>query len=295
MNSPVIISASRRTDIPAFFAGKFMEAFRRLTLSYPNPYNGKEVLVSLSKLRLIVFWTKNPEPIIEYLPEIEAAGVHYYFQFTLNDYENEGFEPCLPSISERIGTFKRLSRKIGKEKIIWRFDPLILCDGLRPRDLVKRISEIGNQLVRFTDKLVISFVDIMAYRRVRLRLIKASGHFNSQNIESAEFSQNDQIEFASELSAVLDGWRRINPDFHCATCAEAVSLEKYSIGHNSCIDGKLILRLFPDDRALSEYICPNANLKKDPSQRKNCLCIKSTDIGQYNSCRHGCLYCYANP
>ena len=120
--APVIISASRSTDIPAFYAKWFFNRLAKGYCIWYNPFNKKPTYVSFSRCKVIVFWTKNPEPIIPFLPELDKRGIHYYFQVTLNDYEQEGFEPCVPKLAHRVEVFKRLSALIGKEKVIWRFE-----------------------------------------------------------------------------------------------------------------------------------------------------------------------------
>ena len=130
--------------------------------------------ISFKKVKAIVFWTKNPKPILPYLKELDERGIHYYFQVTLNDYVKEGFEPNVPSVEQRVETFKQLSEMIGKEKVIWRFDPLILTPEITPRVLLSRIWKVGNMLNGYTDKLVFSFVDVLAYRKVQNNLIKES-------------------------------------------------------------------------------------------------------------------------
>lgn len=130
--------------------------------------------------RLLFFGTKNPKPLIPYLPELDAAGVHYYFQFTLNDYSQEGFEPNIPSLDSRIQTFKNLSSLIGKERVIWRFDPIIFTKSLTPREVAERIFRISKELKGFTSKLVISFIDVKPYRKVQRNLLKYSPLLASQ-------------------------------------------------------------------------------------------------------------------
>lgn len=107
-------------------------------------------------------WEHNSNEYNLLVKELNDRSIHYYFQFTLNDYEHEGFEPNVPPLNERIETFKALSKLIGKEKVIWRFDPLIITPQLSPRDLLKKIWNVGNQLKGHTEKLVFSFVDIKA-------------------------------------------------------------------------------------------------------------------------------------
>ena len=128
--APVIISASRSTDIPAFYAKWFFNRLAKGYCVWYNPFNQQPMYVSFKKCKVVVFWTKNPAPIIPYLPELDKRGIHYYFQVTLNDYEQEGFEPNVPSVKSRIATFRLLSELIGKERVIWRFDPLIVTPQL---------------------------------------------------------------------------------------------------------------------------------------------------------------------
>ena len=184
--APVIISASRSTDIPAFFARWFMNRLAKGYCVWYNPFNQQPMYISFEKTKVVVFWTKNPKPIIEYLPELDRKGIHYYFQYTLNDYEAEGFEPNVPSIDERIETFKGLSTLIGKEKVIWRFDPLILSDQLTPRKVLQKIFHIGNRIKGYTDKLVFSFVDVRAYKKVQSNMVKETTSFSKENVISAE-------------------------------------------------------------------------------------------------------------
>lgn len=168
--APVIISASRSTDIPAFYAKWF---FNRLTKGYCvwyNPFNQQKMYISFKNCKVIVFWTKNPKPILSYLHILDEMGIHYYFQFTLNNYVNEGFEPNVASVDERVETFKQLSLMIGKERVIWRFDPLIITPSISPRELLKRIWNIGNKLKGYTDKLVFSFIDIKHIEKFKIIL-----------------------------------------------------------------------------------------------------------------------------
>jgi hypothetical protein len=144
---PVIVSASRATDIPAFFAEWFRNRLEAGYLLWINPFNAKQSqYVSFRKARVIVFWSKNPKPLIQYLPEIDAKGIHYYFQFTLNDYEHEGLEQNVPSLTQRVETFKTLSERLGKKRVIWRYDPLILTDNLTIDSLVDRIAGVAGQI-----------------------------------------------------------------------------------------------------------------------------------------------------
>ena len=287
---PVILSVSRSTDIPAFYADWFVVRLREGWCGWTNPFNQQKYRVAFDKIRMIVFWSKNPRPMLERLDEVEELGFNqYYFQYTLNDYVAEGFEPNVPFVAERIETFKRLAERIGKERVIWRFDPLMLTDTITLDTLLERIGKIGRELKGYTEKLVFSFIDISSYRKVQRNLA---------GLGVREFTAEEQIRFAKGL-VVLN--KELGFDF--ATCGELVDLRAYGITHNKCVDDGLMMRLFHDDTELMDFIGAEYDLfngwqikksKKDKGQRKACGCVASKDIGAYNTCPHLCRYCYAN-
>ncbi len=289
--APVIISASRATDIPAFFALSFMDDLRKGYNKWVNPFNRKSSYISFANTRLIVFWTKNPAPLLPFLDEISRMGINYYFQFTLNDYENEGFEPDVPALSNRIETFINLSEKLGREKLIWRFDPLVLSAELTIPILLERIYYTGNKLINHTNSLVFSFVDVMNYRKVQNNLVRKSAYYTKENFQNAEFTLTQKHEFAEGLKKISNEWKQKNSKFEISTCAEDINLENFNIKHSKCIDDELIIELFRDDKVLMDFI--NHSNIKDKGQRKHCRCISSKDIGAYNTCKHLCIYCYA--
>ena len=192
--APVIISASRSTDIPAFYAKWFFNRLAKGYCAWYNPFNQQKMYISFERCRVIVFWTKNPAPIIPYLPELDKRGIHYYFQVTLNDYVKEGFEPNVPSVEERVETFKKLSSLVGNEKVIWRFDPLIITPNIGPRELLTRIWHVGKKLKGYTDKLVFSFIDVRAYRKVQNNLVKETMLFTKDDVENAEANHAQRID-----------------------------------------------------------------------------------------------------
>lgn len=313
-SAPVIISASRSTDIPAFYAKWFINRLRAGYCVWYNPFNQKPMYISFAKTKVVVFWTKNPEPIIPYLHELDERGIHYYFQVTINDYEAEGFEPNVGPLGHRIEVFKRLSNLIGKEKVIWRFDPLILTRALTPRRLLNKIYHVGNELKGYTDKLVFSFVDVKDYRKVQSNLVKETPYFTKEDVETAEPRGAQMEELVDGLAKLREHWKAAGWGLTLATCGEKIDLDKYGIEHNRCIDGELMKRIFSDDEELVYYLntgklperdlfgtVPPLPLKlkdaaqmKDKGQRLVCGCMVSKDIGMYNTCRHFCVYCYAN-
>jgi len=296
--APVIISASRSTDIPAFYADWFIHRLKKGYLQWKNPFNNVPLYVSFKKARLIVFWSKNPKPMLQHIDWLNDNYPNYYFQYTLNDYDKT-IEQKVPDIKQRIETFIQLSEKIGKDKVIWRFDPLILTDKIGVDELLLKVENIGNQLKNHTRKFVFSFADIRIYSKVQNNLRKAQIPFN-------EFNDRTMNEFAAGLQTLNKNWQ-----FDIGTCAEAIDLQKYGITHNKCIDDDLIKKLFYSDTALMNFIgyrvvapdlydttyklvkISNGNLK-DGGQRELCGCIFSKDIGRYNTCPHLCEYCYAN-
>lgn len=287
---PVVVSASRSTDIPAFYADWFLGRLKAGYSVWVNPFNQERYRVLFNDTRMIVFWSKNPKPMLERLDEVESLGFkQYYFQFTLNDYVTEGLEPNVPPVAERIDTFRHLARRIGKERVIWRFDPLLLSNYLTVDVLLEKIASIGHELQGATEKLVFSFADIQAYRKVGKNL---------SGTNCREFSSEEKIEFAKGLRDV-----NLSLGLEMATCAEDIDLSEYGIKHNKCVDDDLMVRLFHDDAKLMDFIGAEYDMidgwtikksRKDKGQRKACGCIVSKDIGMYNTCPHLCRYCYAN-
>ena len=252
--APVIISASRSTDIPAFYAKWFFNRLAKGYCAWYNPFNQQKMYISFKNCKVIVFWTKNPKPILPYLHILDKMGIHYYFQVTLNDYVNEGFEPNVASVEERVETFKQLSQMIGKERVIWRFDPLIITSSINPRELLKRIWNVGNKLKGYTDKLVFSFIDVKAYRKVQNNLVKETMFFTKEDVENAEANHAQRIEIVEGLQKLRSVWKERGWNVEIATCAEDIDLESYGIEHNRCIDGELMKRIFSNDKELVYYL-----------------------------------------
>ena len=295
--APIIVSASRSTDIPTFYADWFVDRWKAGYVKWKNPFNGVPLYVSFKSTKAVVFWTKNPKPMMKHLDFLDENVKNYYFQFSLNDYDQEGFEGKVPRLESRITTFKELSNRIGKEKVVWRFDPLLLTNEIDVNELLKRLEKIGNELCKYTNKLVFSFADIGIYKKVESNL-------NKSNIQYIEFTLDTMLEFAEGLQKLNKKW-----GLELATCAEKFDLNKYGINHNKCIDDDLMIDLFHQDEELMkflgvEFIEPTLfeststitkkRKIKDKGQREACGCIMSKDIGEYNTCPHECVYCYAN-
>jgi DNA repair photolyase len=276
--APVIISATWRSDIPAWHGDWFMERLRRGHML--STYRQRKY-VSFDNTRVIVFWTKNPAPMFKHLDELDQMGINYYFHYTLTDYEQDGLEPNITPLVDRITTFKQLSNRLGKDRIIWRFDPLVLTDTIDRERLVCKVANLIERLAGFTEKLVISFLDPVERKKVERQLIRAgicAKRFSFQDVEYVSRSVADYAERAG---------------IKVAACAEAMDLISYGIQKNKCIDDEYLRRVFRDDKALMSFLGIVAGVKNQ-GQRKLCGCIPSFDIGTYNTCKNGCVYCYAN-
>ena len=288
--APVIVSASRSTDIPAFYASWFMERLKRGYITWTNPFNGVAQYVSFQNTRVIIFWSKNPAPMLRYLDVLRDRGIFFLFHFTLNDYEKEELEPHVPLLADRIETFKELAGKIGRERLLWRYDPLILTDTISPELLLERIQRIGSEIYPYTERLTFSFMT--PYVKVRRNLAKAG-------ITHKPFDSKAVHLICAGIGQMNQSW-----GLDVVSCAEEADLTEYSIAHGSCIDPILLMRLFGHDPALQRFlgitfdifgnpVRSGPNLK-DSGQRSLCRCIKSKDIGRYDTCPHLCKYCYAN-
>ena len=309
--APVIISASRSTDIPAFYADWF---FHRLKVGYSawnNPFNGVRSYVSYQNTRFIVFWSKNPKPLIAHLDKLKERNIGCYIQYTLNDYVAENLEKNVSALEERIDTFQRLVEKLGIGRVIWRFDPLILTDMISLEDLLRKVEYIGDQLQGYTEKLVFSFADIALYKKVKANLEKNQVNYSEWTISQMEEFAKQLVELNKER-----GW-----NYTLATCGEAANLD--GVQHNRCVDDDLMIRFAHHDKALMDFLgveiktienslfgtepIPTHAImlnetqyaikrkdNRDKGQRQFCGCMVSKDIGEYNTCPHLCEYCYAN-
>ena len=197
--SPIIISASRATDIPAFYSDWLVERIKAGYVKWRNPFNGVPLYVTFKNARLIVFWSKNPKPIIKHLDFIQEHIPNFYFQYTLNDYDADKLELKVPGLQFRIDTFAELSEKIGRNKVIWRFDPLILTDKIGVDELLRKTENIGNQLKDYTDKMVFSFADIQHYKKVQSNLQKSQ-------INYSEFDDKTMNDYAAGLQQLNKNW-----------------------------------------------------------------------------------------
>lgn len=265
----MIISASRRTDIPNYYSDWFYNRIKEEFLYVRNPMNFHQVSkITLSKevVDCIVFWTKNPEPMIERLDELKSYN--YYFQFTLTGYGTD-IETSIPHKKNKmLSVFQRLSEQIGKERVIWRYDPILFNKKYTKEYHINAFNQIAENLNGSTERCIISFIDIYKKNKKEMELLKLQA-----------LNEIDFIDFLMQLKNITK-----NNKMEILTCAEKLDLEAYGISHSSCIDKQLIETIFGF----------KLGLKKDKNQRLECGCVESIDIGCYDTCRNGCKYCYAN-
>lgn len=265
----MILSVSRRTDIPSYYSEWFFNRIKEGFLCVRNPMNPRQVSrieLSPEVVDCIVFWTKNPLPMLDRLQELSAY--HYYFQFTMTGYGRD-VEVNVPHKKEvMILAFQRLSTEIGSQKVIWRYDPILFTKIYTPEYHIKAFTQIAEALRGYTHNCVISFVD--SYAKIKKNMIELGVY---------ELSQEELTAFAKELAQIAK-----KNGMTIATCAEVIDLEECGIEHNACIDKELIEKI----------IGAELRVGKDKNQRTECRCIESVEVGSYDTCRNGCKYCYAN-
>lgn len=264
----MILSVSRRTDIPAFYSEWFFNRLKEGFVYVRNPMNIHQVskiVLSPDVIDCIVFWSKNPKPMLSRLDELKEYM--YYFQFTINAYD-KSLEIGVPKKEGILDTFKELSKRIGPKRVIWRYDPILLTEHLDINYHIRYFEEIAKRLEGYTNTCVISFVDL--YKKTQRNL---------QDTQTREPSNEEMLELAAKMFVIAQKY-----GMTIQTCAEEIALESVGIKHGKCVDNALIEDLLDVKLVVS----------KDPNQRKECGCVQSIDIGEYNTCVHGCKYCYAN-
>lgn len=265
----MILSVSRRTDVPNYYSDWFYNRIKEGFLYVRNPMNAHQISridLSPEVVDCIVFWTKNPANMLERLDEL--SKYQYYFQFTLTGYGKD-VEPGLPDKREvLIPTFQELSERVGSQRVIWRYDPILLSPHYTLDYHLKAFKEIAHSLTGYTRRVVISFVDLY---------VKTQR--NAAGLQIQNFSDRDMIELAKQLADIAG-----KHGMEVESCAEMIDLQSVGVKHGSCIDKKLI----------EEIIGCKLIVGKDKNQRAECGCFESVEIGTYNTCMNRCRYCYAN-
>jgi DNA repair photolyase len=252
----MIISASRRTDIPAFFGNHFLKSLEQGEFTVENPFNKKKKIINFNfdLLTGIVFWTKNPENFLNHIQKIHSYGIPFYFQFTINNYPKK-IEPHLPQVEERIEILKELYN-ITRCAIVWRYDPIILTENYNLSFHIENFSFIMGRIHTHIHHITVSMLTL--YRKI----IK-----NFKNIISDTTMKEKLL---LNLKQIADSYNK-RLDICCYNI--------HGIPSSKCIDASLFGK--------------NITSVKASGQRKMCNCDQSLDIGYYRTCKHNCLYCYA--
>ncbi len=266
----MILSISRRTDIPGYYSQWFVNRLKAgyvYTKNPMNPLQMRKILLSPEDIDCIVFWTKDPQNMMDKLSVIDDLGYSYYFQFTLNPYRKD-MERNLREKDQIVCTFRKLSNQLGHGRVLWRYDPIILNDNITFDYHICNFEQLCNSLQGYTKICTISFVDIYSKlnKQVKQNII--------QNITKEQMHQ-----LAAGLSEIAK-----NYGIELRACCETLDLSTDGVKPAACIDKEIV-----------ERVCGHTiSVKTDKNQRPGCNCIQSVDIGIYNTCNNGCVYCYAN-
>ncbi|TCS76782.1 DUF1848 domain-containing protein [Pectinatus cerevisiiphilus] len=265
----MIISASRRTDIPAFYADWLMTRLREGYVLVPNPRNKQHysrVKLTPQTVDCFVFWTKNPAPMLPRLKLLDTMGYNFYFQFTLTPY-GRNIEVNLPAKNDLLHTFRALSRLIGPERVVWRYDPIIMTKQMTVYYHINCFRKMTAALEGFTHSCIFSFLDF--YTKLRRPLY---------DMGAAVIKQTEMFQLAESFAEIAQ-----KHNIKLFACSEAVDLSRYGIKPACCIDAGLIEKII-------KWPIRHTH---DHNQRNGCNCAESIDIGMYDSCLNGCKYCYA--
>ncbi|MEJ2421736.1 MAG: DUF1848 domain-containing protein [Acidobacteriota bacterium] len=272
----MIVSASRRTDIPAYYMSWFMNRVAAGWCDVPNPYNPRQVSrLSLRRedVEAFVFWTRAPGALSEALPKLDGMDYPSYATITVTAYPKD-LEPFLPPLERRLDDFRRLSDLAGPRRCVWRYDPVILSNWTNDAWHRETFGRIARALQGHSSRVVLSYLDL--YRKTGRRLRK---------LETEGFRLAGHEPLSPAVSSLMRDLAAIAAEhgFSAQTCAEEDTAESWKISPGRCIDPGL----------LNDIYGLKLPCRKDPGQRKACLCTVSRDMGIADTCLAGCAYCYA--
>ena len=262
----MIINTGCRTDIPAFYAKWLMNRIREGYVLVRNPYNPNQVTkynLSPSVVDCLAFCTKNPEPMLTYLDELDMYKQYWFV--TITPYGKD-IEPNVPDKPKVIESFKKLSNHIGVDSIGWRYDPIFIGNGFDVSKHIECCEKMAKELKGYTHNCTISFLDL--YEKVKR---------NAPNINPP--TKEEQIEIAKAFSKI---GKENNMIIHA--CCEKTYLSQYGLQCNGCMSQEIV------EKAINNTLHP----PKRKNIRQECNCLMGNDIGAYNTCGHLCKYCYAN-
>jgi hypothetical protein len=264
-----VISASRRTDIPAYYMPWLMNRLDAGTVTYPNPFGGKLVTVSLrpEHVHSLVFWSKHYGPFLDHIAEIERRGYPFYCHYTITGAPRR-LEPHVPDWQHAVRVFRQLAERTSPRRVIWRFDPIVFTDELGADFYLESFRALAAALSGATERCMFSFASY--YGKVERRMSQAGITTVDPPLDEKRALAAQLAEIAGEHGITL-----------YACCQKMLIEGKVRQAH--CVDGELLADLFPDRPPLTTL----------RPTRAQCGCFASRDIGLYDSCGHGCVYCYA--
>lgn len=265
----MILSASRRTDIPAFYTDWFLQRLREGEVLVRHPFRFRQVSripITRETVDAIVFWSKDPAPLLARLTELDAFRIPYLIQFTLTPYGPD-LERRLRKKEAIVDTFVRLAERLGPERVLWRYDPILLNGEWSAGRHAQAFGALCRRLRGSTRRCTVSFVDMYpAIQKAARGLFRAP-------------EEDEMRELAGTLAAI-GRENGITPQ----ACCEKLDMTPYGIEAAGCID-----------RQSLERLCGYAlAARPHAGQREGCRCMESVDIGAYGTCGNGCVYCYAN-
>lgn len=263
----MILSVSRRTDVPSFYFDWFVNRLREGWLLVRNPFRSSQVsriALKPSAVECIVFWTKNPAPMLGGLKELEPYP--YYIQYTVNPYGKD-MESRLPDVSERLDIFRALAEKLGPDRVVWRYSPVIMNGTYSAQFHQEAFDRLAQALAGHTRQCKLSFIEL--YDKISARMAA---------MDVAEPGNEETLRLGRQLDALAA--RR---GIALSACGKP-DLRPAGIAVSRCVDGELIQKI--TGKTMS--------FRKDPGQRGVCNCVESVDVGAYQTCLNGCTYCYAN-
>ncbi len=265
-----IISASRRTDIPAFYMSWLMNRLRTGYVCYPNPFSGEVYTVSLrpEEVHSIVFWSKGYKPLLSHLDELKERGYYFYFHYTITGAPRV-LEPHVPDWQRSVQVFQELAKRTSPRYVQWRFDPILFTEELGTKFYIERFRDIATALSGATQRCYFSFA--VFYGKVERQLQRTGIYFHDPAMEEKQALIEAMADIAAPCGITL-----------YACCQDALVTGR--VQKARCVDGDLLAELFPDRPRISQL----------RPTREQCGCVASRDIGMYDTCPYGCLYCYAN-
>ena len=262
----MILNTGLRTDIPGFFSEWFYNRIDEGFVYVRNPYAKNQIYsyrLDPELIDCIIFTTKNPRPMFRNLEKIDKFN--QYWHITITPYGKE-IEPNVPPVDEVIDSFKFLSERLGKEKVTLRYDPIFISEKYSIEKHIESFDYILDSLSDYTTEAIISFIDL--YEKTKRNFPNAK-----------EVTQDERLRIGEEFAKIGEKY-----NIKVKTCAEGTELERFGIDSSGCMTKEVI------EKAINK----NLDIPKQKARNGECYCLLNNDIGEYNSCNHGCLYCYAN-